>query len=208
MSRIYLLSPANLGGRRAEILLRPEAEFALAEQVRSEQGAALGDVFSFVSGLYFRGKMAYAGTFADPPRGQPGALVITGGRGLLPLDTWVTTEDLHELAKVPIDPREDRYVRPLDIAVRQLRADLPHDGQVVLLGSLSSAKYVELLLTLLGDRLWFPEAFVGMGDMQRGSLMLKAAQARVPLTYVRAQGAVRSRAIQKPSGRSGRSRTR
>jgi hypothetical protein len=65
---------------------------------------------------------------------------------------------------------------------------------------------VELLLTLLGDRLWFPDAFVGMGDMQRGSIMLKAAQARVPLTYVRAEGAVRSRAAaRKPSTGPGRS---
>ena len=53
---------------------------------------------------------------------------------------------------------------------------------------------MELLLDVAGDRLCFPEPFVGMGDMQRGSLMLRAASAGVPLPYVNAAGAVRSRA--------------
>ncbi|HXH82679.1 MAG TPA: hypothetical protein VNN07_07095, partial [Candidatus Tectomicrobia bacterium] len=85
--RIFLLSPASCAGERARLLLRPEAEFPLARQLRTPGGAPLGETMAFLSGLYFRGKLAYARAFATPPRGVPGALVITAGRGLLPVDT-------------------------------------------------------------------------------------------------------------------------
>lgn len=58
MRRIFLLSPAWLGGRRTEMLLREEAGFDLAVRLRKGQ-ATIGDVYSFISGLYFRGKLAY-----------------------------------------------------------------------------------------------------------------------------------------------------
>src|SRR5437870_2447236 len=85
--RIFLLSPAHCGGERAKLLFRPEARFELAMRLRTPQGAMIGEVFSFLSGLYFRGKMAYSGTFAKPPSGVSGRLVITTNRGLLPADT-------------------------------------------------------------------------------------------------------------------------
>jgi hypothetical protein len=175
------------------MLFRPEADFALAHSVRGE-GACLGDVFSFLSGLYFRGKRAYASAFAAPPPGTRGALVITSGSGLLPLETLVRLPDLAFFASVPIDPREPRYTGPLESDVRLLGERLPGDADVVLLGSVSSRKYVELLQDLLGDRLCFPAAFVGIGDMQRGALLLRAAERGSELQYVRARGAVRSRA--------------
>jgi hypothetical protein len=192
--RVFLLSPAHCGGKRAGLLVRPEARFDLAERVRSPQGAPLGEVFSFLSGLYFRGKIAYANAFAAPPEGVEGALVITAGRGLVPPSTPFTLADLAFFATVPIDLREPRYRTPLESSVRALADRLPDHAEVVLLGSISSSKYVELLLDILGDRLCFPERFVGMGDMQRGSVMLKASSEGCPLRYVRAAGAVRSRA--------------
>src|SRR5215831_6598216 len=73
---VFLLSPAHCGGERAGLLLRARAEFPLAREVRSPGGAPLADVFSFLSGLYFRGKIAYARAFARPPQGLPPALVI------------------------------------------------------------------------------------------------------------------------------------
>ncbi len=92
MSRIFLLSPAHCGGRRASIVLSPKAQFALAEQLRSRRGAKLGDVFEFVSGLYFRGKRAYALRFATPPEPDnpivgSGVQVITPNAGLRSQDT-------------------------------------------------------------------------------------------------------------------------
>jgi len=65
--RVFLLSPANCGGVRAKMVVSPSAQFALAQQLRAAGGAQLGDVFSFVSGLYFRGKLAYARRFAAAP---------------------------------------------------------------------------------------------------------------------------------------------
>ena len=34
-------------------------------------GAPIGEVFSFLSSLYFRGKLTYAQRFAAPPTGVP-----------------------------------------------------------------------------------------------------------------------------------------
>ena len=84
-SRIFLLSPAHCGGKRAAILLNERAEFPLAQRLRSAPGVTLGEAFSFLSGLYFRGKLAYAHRFAHAPAGEPGVQVITTDRGLLPL---------------------------------------------------------------------------------------------------------------------------
>ena len=195
--RVFLLSPAHCGGKRAELLVRPEASFDLAQRVRSPAGAPIGEVFAFLSGLYFRGKIAYAHAFAAPPSGVEGALVITTGYGLVPPSTPVTLSDLAFFSSVRIDLREPRYRAPLEQGVRALAERLPPDAEVILLGSISSPKYVELLLDIVGDRLCFPEAFVGMGDMKRGSVMLKAATEGRPLAYVRAAGAVRSRAARR-----------
>src|SRR5690606_12169773 len=79
---VFLLSPASCGGRRAQLLLREAADFPLARRLRSD-GAPLGEVFSFLSGLYFRGKLTYATRFARPPQGVRGVHVITTSSGLL-----------------------------------------------------------------------------------------------------------------------------
>src|SRR4029077_10152794 len=117
--RIFLLSPANVGGKRARILLNPEAGFELAQRLRTRAGVSLGEVFAFMSGLYFRGKLAYARTFAHPPDGQAGVLIITSNRGLVSADAPVTAEELRSYSNVPIDARVERYCQPL---IRDARA--------------------------------------------------------------------------------------
>jgi hypothetical protein len=195
-SRVFLLSPANCGGIRARMMLSPQAGFDLARQLQSAAGAPLGDVFSFVSGLYFRGKLAYARRFARPPEpSEPvaagGVLVITPNAGLRSVDTLVTIESCRSFASVDIDLRNAAYRAPLEQAARALLDAVGPDCEVVLLGSVASGKYVDLLLPIFGERLMFPPDFVGRGDMSRGGLMLRCAAAGLELPYVPLAGAVR-----------------
>jgi hypothetical protein len=188
--RVFLLSPANSGGERMTLVLSPRATFPLACAVR-EGGAALGEVFRFASGLYFRGKLAYAEAFARPPPGVPGALVIVPGAGLVPPDVRVRAADVLAFATVPVDARDPRFRLPLERDARLLAERLAPRDEVVLLGSIASDKYVAPLLAVLAEQLVFPPAFVGRGDMSRGGLMLRAARAGVELEYLPVQGAVR-----------------
>jgi hypothetical protein len=187
-SRIFLLSPAHCGGRRAQMLISERAQFELAQRLRNE-GATLAEIFTFLSGLYFRGKVAYARAFARPPAGVAGALVITTNRGLVPLDAALRLADLQRLGTVSIEPDEPRYAGPL-IRDATAIAAIP-DCEVVLLGSVASGKYVDPLLPLFGARLRFPAEFVGRGDMSRGGLMLRCAANREELEYIAVHGATR-----------------
>jgi len=63
------------------------------------------------------------------------------------------------------------------------------DCDVILLGSIASPKYVDILTRIFGDRLQFPIAFVGRGDMSRGGLLLRQAADGVELDYVPVLGA-------------------
>ena len=110
---LFLLSPASLGGQRAALLLNERASFPLAQQVRSREGAPLGEVFSFLSGLYFRGKLAYAEAFGRPPPGLRGALVISPSEGLRFPHERVDVARLRAWAQVPIDERNARFTAPL-----------------------------------------------------------------------------------------------
>ncbi len=56
---MFLLSPASTAGKRAAILMNSGAEFELAKRLRNDE-LTIGELFSFLSGLYFRGKLAYA----------------------------------------------------------------------------------------------------------------------------------------------------
>lgn len=195
-SRVFLLSPANCGGIRARMMVSPNAGFDLAWRLQSAAGAPLGDVFSFVSGLYFRGKLAYARRFARPPDpSEPvaagGVLVITPNAGLRSADTPVTIDSFRGFAEVDIDLRNLRYRAPLEQAARALLSAIGTECEVVLLGSVASGKYVDLLLPIFGERLMFPPDFVGRGDMSRGGLMLRCAAAGLELPYVPIAGAVR-----------------
>lgn len=186
-SKVFLLSPANCGGERAKLLFNQSAQFDLARRVRSGEGAPLGEIFAFLSGLYFRGKLAYARRFAPSP---DDALVITSNRGLVSPDARVTLEELRALGDVPIDARDLRYREPFERDAVAL-ARRATGAQVILLGSVASGKYVDVLLEVFGARLHFPGDFVGRGDMSRGGLMLRAVDAGVELPYVPVSGAVR-----------------
>jgi hypothetical protein len=181
--RVFLLSPAHTGGRRAEILLSPRAGFPLAHQLRARGGAPLGDVMAFLSGLYFRGKLAYARRFAEE---EGAVLVITAGAGLLAPEARVTPARLRAFARCEIDAANPRFREPLVAAARALGP-----CEAVLLGSVASAKYVAPLLEVFGERLLFPPDFVGRGDMSRGGLLLRHAEEGRPLAYAPVQGAVR-----------------
>ena len=192
--RIFLLSPAHCGGKRAELLLGGRGRFELARRLREGEAAPLDKAFSFLSGLYFRGKLAYARRFARPPAGVLGVQVITTNRGLLPADTPVTAEDLRGFAAGEIRPRDPRYREPFlrDLmAVERVVALGAARPEVVLLGSVATGKYVDLLLDVVGERLLFPTDFVGRGDMSRGALLLRAARSDQELDYAPVATAVR-----------------
>jgi hypothetical protein len=194
--RIFLLSPANCGGTRAQMVASPSAQFDLAARLRSRSGAPLGEVFSFVSGLYFRGKLAYARRFARPPDTSDavvadGVLVITPSAGLRSADTPLTLDSFNMFSRVPIALDNASYREPLVRGARALDRAAGPDCEVVLLGSIASGKYVELLLPIFEERLLFPPDFIGRGDMSRGGLMLRCAAADLELPYVPLRGAVR-----------------
>jgi hypothetical protein len=118
-----------------------------------------------------------------------GALVITANRGLLPAETQVRAVDLQALGLVDIHASDPRYREPLLADLDRLRA-IP-DLDPVLLGSVATGKYVDVLLEALGQRLRFPPAFVGQGDMSRGALLLRAARSEEELAYIAVEGADR-----------------
>ena len=155
----------------------------LAARLRAGERVPIGEVYAFISSLYFRGKLAYADRFA-PGR----SFVITPCLGLLEPATLVDAEEYEALASVPIDAAEPRYLGPLRRDVERLARDWA--GEVVLLGSVASPKYTQPLLDVLGTRLVFPATFVGRGDMSRGGLMLRAVTAGQELEYIPVAGAV------------------
>jgi hypothetical protein len=189
--RVFLLSPAHCGGERAGLLFRKEADFDLARRVRRPPGVPLGEVFSFLSGLYFRGKLAYAQAFAVPPAGLTGVYVITPNEGLRPAAELVDLARLRRFAQVDIDADDARYHRPLRRDARRLAAVLERGDEVVLLGSVATGKYVDPLTEALGERLRFPGDFVGRGDMSRGGLLLRSVREGRELDYLPVAGAVR-----------------
>ncbi|HZA36823.1 MAG TPA: hypothetical protein VE505_17935, partial [Vicinamibacterales bacterium] len=99
-------------------------------------------------------------------------------------------EALRLFAQIEIDLANPAYRTPLVASARRVARAIG-DGEVVLLGSIASPKYVDVLLDIFGPRLLFPTAFVGRGDMSRGGLLLRQARAGVELDYEPVMGAVR-----------------
>jgi hypothetical protein len=188
--RVFLLSPANVAGLRGQRLLAEGASGEIALRLR-DGGAPLGDVMSHMSQLYFRGKLSYARAFAAPPPGCGGAFVITQGQGLLAPERPITAAELRAFGEVPIDLENAGYSRPLERDALRLRELAGAASAIVLLGSIATAKYAEILLAVFGSSLVFPSAFVGRGDMSRGGMMLRAAQSGEELAYEPLAGAVR-----------------
>ena len=174
--QIFLLSPAYCGGRRATFLLRPGSQLLLAERLVGGT-LTLGEAFAFMSGLYFRGKLAYSQKFGHQIH------VITPTRGLQPPHSLVTGELLREFAAVDVKLNDERYRKPLDRDLGHLRRTLPPDTRLVLLGSIATGKYVDALTAVFGNRLHYPSAFVGRGDMSRGGLLLRSVASGDELDY-------------------------
>ena len=86
-------------------------------------------------------------------------------------------------ATVPIDAKEPRYRLPLERDAERLAGSVGAGCDVVLLGSIATRKYVDVLEPIFGDRLLFPMEFIGHGDMARGAMLLKRAASGVELTY-------------------------
>lgn len=187
---VFLLSPGHCGGRRGRMLLREDAGFPLAVALR-ERAVSIGEVFTFISGLYFRGKLAYGRAFGGATPDSTGVLVIVPGRGLVPPETPVTRADLEAIAAIGVSPGEPRFAEPLARDAATLGRSLGDSGRAVLLGSIATGKYVDLLAAPLGARLLFPATFVGRGDMSRGGLLLRCVREGRELEYVPVAGAVR-----------------
>jgi hypothetical protein len=188
--RIFLLSPANLAGIRAGYVLNAGSESDLARRLRQD-GVGLGELFSFVSGLYFRGKLAYARAFATPPFDLSGSFVITANAGLREPDTVVTVEQLRKWAGNDIDAGDRRYRAALDRDCGLLLGKIGDSCDIVLLGSIATAKYVDPLLAIFREQLLFPAEFIGRGDMSRGGLMLRAVELGEELTYTPVLNSIR-----------------
>jgi hypothetical protein len=181
--RVFLLSPANCRGRRAQQVLSPRATFSVAARLRGD-GVPIGELFAHMSGLYFRGKITYARKFGR-------AFVITPDQGVIPAETTITSQVLIRYADADIDLGNPAYRTPLEQTARALDEETGAAAQFVLLGSIASEKYVQVLSAIFGSRLVFPATFVGRGDMSRGGLLLRAAAASQELEYIPVIGAVR-----------------
>src|SRR5262249_51339113 len=149
---VFLLSPAHSAGKRAGMLMRRESQSPIAIALRSN-ALSLGDAFAFMSGLYFRGKLAYAERFG-------GGVIITPTRGLMSPSTIATRELLEEFADVDISAGSERYRVPLMRDATALASRLETGMRVALLGSIATQKYVDILFAALGDRLYFPRDFI------------------------------------------------
>lgn len=179
-SNVFLLSPANLNGLRAKQLMSPRAKFDAARMYQSPEGVPIALAFAFMSALYFRGKITYALHFAE----QSDVRVIAPGFGLVPPDWRITEERMKTLKKTEVDLSKRSYRKPFERDAKALAREIDDDTNVILLGSVATGKYVDVLLPAFGDRLMFPGIFAGLGDMSRGGLLLRAVRADRELEYV------------------------
>lgn len=186
--RVFLLSPAKASGARAQRLFASNTRSVLAARMR-DSGVALGEVFSYISSLYFRGKLSYAERFATRFSEMPGIHIITPASGLLPPHTLVTLEQFQMITTGSVDENHLPYRQALERDARKLFESLESDIEVALLGSIATAKYVGPLLQIFGRRLVFPKEFVGRGDMSRGGLLLRCARAGTALNFIPILGA-------------------
>ena len=115
------------------MLLNPGANFELAAKLRAG-AATLGEVYSFISGLYFRGKVAYSDAFGSAPQDLPPAVVIVQGLGLLPLQTLMTAEKLTAAGAVSIERDHIAYRTALLRDAKAVKSASGASCQFVLLG--------------------------------------------------------------------------
>ena len=180
--RIFLLSPANASGVNGQRLLGACGESDLALRLR-RCGALLGEIYRFISRLYFRGKLDYAEKFQNPPRGIAGVQIITGAGLMLP-ETVVTLSDLRRISSTAIDAENAHYRLPLDSDLLRLREAAGNETEIILLGSVATFKYITPITEVFGERLLFPRDFLGLGDMSRGSMLLRCCTQGLELEYL------------------------
>ena len=160
--------------------------------VRLHQGElTLGDAFAFMSGLYFRGKLTYGRAFGH-------SLVITPSRGLMDPESPIDAALIHEFAATEVSLDNPVFRAPLERDAAALAARVGDTASIVLLGSVATGKYVDVLAPSLGDRLRYPAAFVGRGDMSRGGLLLRSAASGEELIYEPLTSGVRVRGARPP----------
>src|SRR5688572_13772338 len=127
----FLLSPAYCAGRRAGLLLKPGSTLPIARRLHDGE-LSLAEAFTFMSGLYFRGKIAYARAFErSETHGPPATWIITPTRGLLRPEQPVTIEMLLEFASVAVDAGGARYRQPLERDLDALTGTLALDARVI-----------------------------------------------------------------------------
>jgi len=166
---------------------------------RLDAGAlTLGEAFSFLSGLYFRGKLTYARQFGRARAGASATLIITPSRGLLTPDVVIDAALLREFAAADVSTENAGYRGPLERDATTLAARVGTRASIVLLGSIATGKYVDVLAPTFGNRLLYPCAFVGRGDMSRGGLLLRHARAGHELAYEPLERGVRPRGPRPP----------
>jgi hypothetical protein len=182
---VFLLSPARCGSERARQLIASNRS-ELGQRLRTH-AAPIGDVFAWLSALYFRGKLSYARRFAQASGGVPGALIMAPGLGLRAPETLLSVDTLRAMGEVEVESA--MFVQPLVRDARLVARMAGPAARVVLLGSIATGKYLDSLLEVFDDRLLFPETFVGRGDMSRGGLLLRAARTGEELAYRSIRGA-------------------
>jgi hypothetical protein len=181
--KIFLLSPATAHGSRARTLLAPDARTPAALRLRSDEGMPLGALFRYLSGLYFNGKLAYATAFARPPAGLAGGgtYIITMTDGLLPPETPVRADDLRRYAAAETGSETGRAALERD--AHALAAAAGRACDAIFLGSLASGKYTDALLPAFGERLLYPRALLGLGQLDRGALLFRCVRDGRELDY-------------------------
>ncbi len=175
--------------------MRPGSPLPIAREL-ADGVLPLGRAFAFLSGLYFRGKLAYAERFGH--QNAETTLIITPTRGLQPPTVPVSLDLLREFAAGDVHPEQAAYREPLERDAAMLVSRIAPTTTVVLLGSVATGKYVDVLRPILGERLCYPTAFIGRGDMSRGGLLLRQAAAGEELAYEVLQPGVRPRGQRPP----------
>ena len=179
--RVFLISPATAHGPRATMLRKPGSGSSLARRLR-EGGVPLGDVFSFLSGFYFRGKLEYARAFARAREASDRIRVITMTDGLVSPDATIAVEDLERYALC--SEGTAAAAATLERTASTFSQRIGPGAEVVLLGSVSTGKYTDLLAPIFGERLLFPRDVLHIGQLARGALFLRRAHDGEELEYV------------------------
>ena len=174
------------------ILLNDRSPSPLAHATPHAAGAPLGEVFSFLSSLYFRGKLTYARAFGASAGGPLRRVRHHAGRRAARPGRADHDRSPAPLRRRPRCGRASRATSRRCCATPRRCARLAGERcRIVLLGSVASSRYVEPLLEVFGDRLFFPPTFVGRGDMSRGGLLLRCVAEGRELEYAPVAGAAR-----------------